>query len=87
MYRNWEQTSAWTGAQITVPAKFMVGEEDLMYHFPGAKDYIHDDGGFKRDVPLLQDVVVLPGAGHFINQEKVLEVADHIHRFIAHLTN
>jgi hypothetical protein len=40
-----------------------------MYHYPGAKEYIHQ-GGFKKDVPLLQDVVVVEGAGHFINQEK-----------------
>jgi hypothetical protein len=53
-----------------------------MYHYPGAKEYIHQ-GGFKKDVPLLQDVVVVEGAGHFINQEKAAEVAEHIYQFIS----
>ncbi|KAF3340632.1 bifunctional epoxide hydrolase 2-like protein [Carex littledalei] len=53
-----------------------------MYHFPGAKEYIHK-GGFKKDVPLLQDIVVIQGAGHFINQEKALEISEHIHQFIS----
>ncbi|KAJ3676128.1 hypothetical protein LUZ60_003540 [Juncus effusus] len=78
---NWELTAAWTGARVTVPAKFIVGNEDLTYSFPGAKEYIHN-GGFEKDVPLLQDVVVLKGVGHFINQEKGLETSEIIHEFI-----
>ncbi|KAJ4783374.1 alpha/beta-Hydrolases superfamily protein [Rhynchospora pubera] len=81
---NWELTAAWTGAQIKVPAKFIVGDEDLTYHFPGAKEYIHH-GGFRKDVPLLQDVVVIEGAGHFINQEKAMEIAEHIYEFISNI--
>jgi hypothetical protein len=33
------------------------------------KSYIHK-GGLKRDVPLLEEVVVIKGAGHFIQQER-----------------
>ncbi|RXH74317.1 hypothetical protein DVH24_029038 [Malus domestica] len=29
-----------------------------------------DQGGFKRDVPFMQEVVVMEDAAHFINQEK-----------------
>ncbi|PHU18445.1 hypothetical protein BC332_14140 [Capsicum chinense] len=55
---NWELTAPWTGAQVKVPTKFIVGEFDLVYRIPGAKEYIHNDG-FKKDVPLLEEVVVV----------------------------
>ncbi|MCD7454625.1 Epoxide hydrolase 3 [Datura stramonium] len=78
---NWELTAPWTGAQVKVPTKFIVGEFDLVYHIPGAKEYIHN-GGFKKDVPLLEEVVVLEGAAHFVNQERPDEISKHIYDFI-----
>ena len=80
--RNWELSAPWTGVQIKVPVKFVVGDLDLTYHVPGIQDYIHK-GGFKRDVPFLQDVVIMEGVGHFINQEKPNEITDHIFDFIS----
>ncbi|KAL2960213.1 hypothetical protein AAZX31_17G027400 [Glycine max] len=77
---NWELTASWTGAQVKVPVKFIVGDLDLTYNAPGAKEYIHK-GGFKRDVPLLEDVVVLEGAGHFLHQERPDEISNHIYDF------
>ncbi|XP_051128115.1 uncharacterized protein LOC127249388 [Andrographis paniculata] len=77
---NWELTAAWTGDQIKVPVKFIVGDLDLTYNAPGAKEYIHK-GGFKKDVPLLKDVVVMEGIGHFLHEEKPDEVNAHIHSF------
>ena len=71
----------WTGGQVKVPVKFMVGDLDLTYNSAGTKDYIHK-GGFKKDVPLLEEVVVIPGAAHFINQAKPDEISDHIYDFI-----
>ncbi|KAJ6806170.1 uncharacterized protein M6B38_176270 [Iris pallida] len=78
---NWELTSPWTGVKIQVPTKFIVGDLDLTYHYPGIQEYIHK-GGFKKDVPLLEEVVVMPGVGHFINQEKAHEITDHVLEFI-----
>lgn len=78
--RNWELTAPWTGAQIKVPVKFIVGDQDLTYHFMGAKDFI-GKGGFKKFVPLLQEVVVMEGVAHFINQEKADEINKHIYDF------
>ncbi|XP_057547364.1 uncharacterized protein LOC130825927 [Amaranthus tricolor] len=78
---NWELTSPWTGAQVNVPVKFVVGDLDLTYHFPGVKDYVHQ-GGMKKDVPNLQEVVVLEGVGHFLQQEKSDVVTKHIYDFI-----
>ncbi|KAM7495839.1 hypothetical protein LguiA_020253 [Lonicera macranthoides] len=77
---NWELTGPWTGSQIKVPVKFIVGDLDLTYHIPGIKEYINS-GGFKKVVPDLE-VVVMEGAAHFINQEKAQEISSHIYDFI-----
>ncbi|KAL2464981.1 alpha/beta-Hydrolases superfamily protein [Abeliophyllum distichum] len=78
---SWELTAAWTGAQIRVPVKFIVGDQDLTYHFPRVKDYIHS-GGLKKNVPFLEEVVVMEGVAHFLNQEKPEELSEHIYNFI-----
>ncbi|XP_074592446.1 epoxide hydrolase 2-like [Curcuma longa] len=78
---SWELTAPWIGVQVNVPTKFIVGDLDLTYHTPGIQDYIHK-GGFKNDVPLLEDIVVMEGVGHFINQEKPHDISDLIYDFI-----
>ncbi|GLU18953.1 hypothetical protein SLE2022_352270 [Rubroshorea leprosula] len=80
--RNCELLAPWVGSEIKVPAKFVVGDQDLVYHMPGTKDYIHGESGFKKDVPLLEEVVVMEGVAHFINQEKAEEISNHIFNFI-----
>uniref|UniRef100_A0ACD5VCB4 Uncharacterized protein n=1 Tax=Avena sativa TaxID=4498 RepID=A0ACD5VCB4_AVESA len=79
--KTWELTSAWTGAQIKIPTKFIVGDLDLTYHTPGIQDFINK-GGLKKFVPLLEDVVIMKDVGHFINEEKPEEVSAHIISFI-----
>ncbi|GLT99095.1 hypothetical protein SLE2022_165590 [Rubroshorea leprosula] len=83
-YRNldlsWELTAPWTGDQIKVPVKFLVGDQDLTYNAPGAKDYIHK-GGLKKYVPLLEEVVVMEGVAHFIHEEKPEEINKPIYDF------
>ncbi|KAL8054760.1 hypothetical protein ABFX02_04G013400 [Erythranthe guttata] len=78
---TWELAAPWVGAQVKVPVKFIIGEQDITYYVPGVKEYIHD-GGFKKDVPNLEQVVVMEGVAHFINQEKPEEVSQHIYEFI-----
>ncbi|XP_059625648.1 uncharacterized protein LOC132268815 [Cornus florida] len=78
---TWELTAPWHGLQIKVPVKFIVGDLDLTYNSPGVKEYIHN-GGFKKNVPFLQEVVVMEEVGHFINQEKPEEISAHIYDFI-----
>ncbi|XP_023744597.1 uncharacterized protein LOC111892780 [Lactuca sativa] len=78
---NWELCAAWTGSKIIVPVKFIVGDIDITYNFPGIKEYIHG-GGFKEWVTGLEQVVVMEGVGHFINQEKPQEINNHIYDFI-----
>lgn len=78
---NWELTAAWSGAKVKVPVIYVVGDEDMVYTTPGLKEYVHG-GGFKQDVPLLQQVIVMEGVGHFLNQEKPQESTAIIHDFI-----
>ncbi|KAI3936576.1 hypothetical protein MKW92_032414 [Papaver armeniacum] len=78
---NWELTKQWAGAEIKVPVKFMVGDQDLCYHMLGVQSYIHS-GLMKRYVPFLQEVVVLKGVGHFIMEERPDEVNGHIIDFL-----
>ncbi|XP_021770670.1 uncharacterized protein LOC110734833 [Chenopodium quinoa] len=66
---NWELMAPWTGAHVNVPVKFIVGELDLAYLKPGVKEYVQG-GGMKNNVSLLQDVVILEGVAHFLQQEK-----------------
>ncbi|KAK7397159.1 hypothetical protein VNO78_18326 [Psophocarpus tetragonolobus] len=73
-------TSAWTGAKVKVPVKFIIGDLDLVYTSLGMKDYI--ESAFKKDVPNLEQVVVQEGVGHFINQEAAEDVTNHIYHFI-----
>ncbi|RZC50984.1 hypothetical protein C5167_019411 [Papaver somniferum] len=77
---SWELTAPWCNAEVKVPVKFIVGNEDVTYTTPGAKEYIHG-GEFKKDVPFLQEVVVLEGVAHFMNQEIPDEVNEHIYNF------
>ncbi|KAF6176039.1 hypothetical protein GIB67_021288 [Kingdonia uniflora] len=79
---NWELTAAWTNAKVQVPAKFITGDLDLVYHMPGMKDYIHSPEGLKKDVPLLEEIVIMEDVAHFINQEKGDEISKHIYNFI-----
>ncbi|KAK8633611.1 hypothetical protein V6N13_014455 [Hibiscus sabdariffa] len=78
---NWESTAPWSGTQVKVAVKFIVGDLDSVYTTPGVKKYV-ESGGFKGDVPLLDEVVVMEGVGHFINQEKADEINSHILDFI-----
>jgi hypothetical protein len=71
--RSWELSTAWTEVPVKIQTKFIVGDLDLAYNTPGVKDYI-TKGGFKAIVLNLEDVVIMEGVSHFINQEKPEEV-------------
>ena len=81
LYRDWELTATWSGAKVMVPSKFIVGDLDLTYYMPGIKDYIHN-GQFRKDVPFLEEIIVMEGVGHFLNQEKPNEINKYILEFL-----
>jgi pimeloyl-ACP methyl ester carboxylesterase len=70
--RNWELTAPWAGAHITPPALFVVGDRDLVYHFPGGGPTMVDN--LRRAVPNLSQGVVLEGCGHWTQQERPADV-------------
>ncbi|KAG5084311.1 hypothetical protein AAZX31_19G217900 [Glycine max] len=78
---NWELTAPWTGGQIKVPVKYITGELDMVYNSLNLKEYIHG-GGFKQDVPNLEQVIVQKGVAHFNNQEAAEEIDNYIYDFI-----
>lgn len=66
---NWAATAFLQDARIHVPAGFVVGERDPVRHYAGAHE-----AGMKDWAPDLRVQAVLPGAGHWIQQERPDEV-------------
>jgi pimeloyl-ACP methyl ester carboxylesterase len=65
--RNWELMAAFTRAPITVPALFLAGELDPVMAFPRMKEVIAD---LARFIPQLRATILLPGCGHWTQQEQ-----------------
>jgi pimeloyl-ACP methyl ester carboxylesterase len=77
---SWELTAAWTHAHVTVPALYLAGDRDLAVSFTGGA------GGLAGSVPLLRDARMLPGCGHWTQQERPQEVSQAMIDFIATLS-
>ena len=77
--RNWELLAPFAGVPITVPALYVAGDKDLVVRFPGMMKAIE---GLKRDVPDLRETILLPGCGHWTQQERAQEVNAALIRFL-----
>ena len=66
---NWAATAFLQDARIRVPAGFVVGERDPVRHYAGAHE-----AGMKDWAPDLRIQAVLPGAGHWLQQERPEDV-------------
>jgi pimeloyl-ACP methyl ester carboxylesterase len=69
--RNWELLAPFAGAKIQVPALYMAGDLDLVVAFPRMKEIIAD---LPRFIPHLRATIMLPGCGHWTQQERADEV-------------
>jgi len=69
--RNWELMAPYAGAAVTVPALYIAGDLDLVVSFPRMKEVIAD---LVRYVPQLRGTIMLPGCGHWTQQERPNEV-------------
>ncbi|MGH7374769.1 MAG: alpha/beta fold hydrolase [Candidatus Rokuibacteriota bacterium] len=69
--RNWELLAAFAGARVTAPALYVVGDRDLVVSFPGMDQLIPNLSKF---VPNLRRTIMLPGCGHWTQQERPKEV-------------
>ncbi|WP_156435423.1 alpha/beta fold hydrolase [Bradyrhizobium lablabi] len=78
--RNWELMAAFTGVTVKVPALFVAGDHDMvMAAPPGIEQHI---ANLRQFVPTLRDVRILPGCGHWTQQERPGEVSAAIIDFI-----
>ena len=69
--RNWELLAPWTGAQVTVPALYVAGDRDLVLAFRGMDQLLP---ALQRFIPNLRRTLILPGCGHWTQQERPAEV-------------
>jgi pimeloyl-ACP methyl ester carboxylesterase len=69
--RNWELLAPFAGARVSVPALYVAGDRDLVVTFPGMDQLIPNLSKF---VPNLRKTVMLPGCGHWTQQERPEEV-------------
>jgi pimeloyl-ACP methyl ester carboxylesterase len=69
--RNWELMAPFAGARVNVPALYMAGDRDLVVAFPGMDRLL---ANLKLFVPQLRDTLMLPGCGHWTQQERPDEV-------------
>jgi pimeloyl-ACP methyl ester carboxylesterase len=69
--RNWELLAPYAGARVSVPALYIAGERDVVLAFPGMDRLIANLSSF---VPQLGRTILLPGCGHWTQQERAAEV-------------
>lgn len=79
---SWELTAAWHGARVQPPALYIAGERDLVVHLPGVRALI---ASLRALVPNLTGALLLPGCGHWTQQERPAEVNAALLAFLAGL--
>jgi pimeloyl-ACP methyl ester carboxylesterase len=80
--RSWELLAPFAGARVTVPALYVAGARDLVVAFRGMDQLIANLAHF---VPQLRKTILLPGCGHWTQQERAGEVNDAMIEFLGHL--
>jgi pimeloyl-ACP methyl ester carboxylesterase len=70
--RNWELTAPWHGAVVSRPSLYVYGGNDIVATFPGNLDLIEKLPELMPN--LVSKPVVLPGCGHWTQQERPDEV-------------
>jgi pimeloyl-ACP methyl ester carboxylesterase len=77
--RNWELLAPYAGARVTVPALYVAGDEDLVVHFRGMDQLLPN---LKKFVPELRQAIMLPGCGHWTQQERATDINDAMIAFL-----
>jgi len=75
--RNWELTPFLSGARILQPSLFIAGELDGVIAMSGRAFE-----NLEKNMPNLKQKVLIPGAGHWVQQERPQEVNDLMIKFI-----
>jgi pimeloyl-ACP methyl ester carboxylesterase len=69
--RNWELLAAFKDKTIDVPALYIAGDRDPVVYMPGVDRAIDE---LSRRAPQLRQTLLLPGCGHWTQQERPREV-------------
>ena len=77
--RNRELLAAYVGVPVATPALYLAGERDPGRLIPGMQDIVD---AMRDWVPLLEKTVIVPAAGHWLQQEKPTEVTVELLRFL-----
>jgi pimeloyl-ACP methyl ester carboxylesterase len=77
---TWEMMAPWAGAKVTPPALFITGDRDPVRTFASASA-----DSLRASVPNLRDFIVLPGCGHWTQQERPKEVNEALIAFLRSL--
>jgi pimeloyl-ACP methyl ester carboxylesterase len=80
--RNWELTAAFAGVTIRQPALFIAGAYDAVIRGPMGEAALAQ---MPQVAPGLRRQVLIPGAGHWVNQERPDEVNAELIRFLREL--
>ena len=79
---SWELLAPFAGARVPVPALYIAGDRDLVVGFPGMNLLI---ASLRFFVPQLSQTIMLPGCGHWTQQERVADVNTAMVEFLRHL--
>ena len=81
MDRNWEMFRESHNAPVEIPAMYVGGAEDPTVKLGSPSEFEHMQDRVKD----LREMTLLPGAGHFIQQESPAALNDLLLRFLAGL--
>jgi pimeloyl-ACP methyl ester carboxylesterase len=79
---SWKLMAPWHGALVTTPALYMTGDRDLVVNMPGMDQLLPNLQVF---APNLTETIILPGCGHWTQQERPDEVNAALLKFLATL--
>jgi len=77
--RNWELMAPFAGLKISVPALLIAGDRDVVLAFRGMDQII---ANLPISVPKLHKTLILPGCGHWTQQERPQEVNEVMLEFL-----
>jgi pimeloyl-ACP methyl ester carboxylesterase len=80
--RNWELLAPWKGAKVMIPGLYVAGDQDLVVRFPGMDKFLPN---IREVIPNLRKTMMLPGCGHWTQQERPNEVNTAMLEFLATL--
>ena len=80
--RNWELLAPFAGATVSIPALYVAGDRDLVLAFRGMDQRV---ANLVQSVPQLHGTLILPGCGHWTQQERAAEVNVAIIEFLRSL--